>query len=43
MDFYRERQENGIDVGVKRVNGVAAVDAIRADIQTLLTQSTNFK
>lgn len=43
MDFYRERQENGIDVSVKRVNGVAAVDAIRADIQTLLTQSTNFK
>ena len=43
MDFYRERQENGFDVSVKRVNGVAAVDAIRADIQTLLTQSTNFK
>ena len=41
MDFYKERQENGINVCVKRVNGVAAVDAIRADIQTLLMQSTH--
>jgi adenylate kinase len=37
MDFYNELHENGIDVRVERVNGVAEVDAIRAHIQTILT------
>lgn len=37
IDFYSELHENGIDVRVERVNGVAEVDAIRAHIQTILT------